>query len=73
MFIWVELPNGIDADSFLDKTLEAGVAFIPGKYFFANEAQDNTIRMNFTTVSEKDIIKGIEILGKMLKKETSVK
>lgn len=72
MFIWVELPNDMDADSFLDTALDAGIAFIPGKYFFANEASENTIRMNFTTVSENEIITGIEILGRLLKKELSV-
>lgn len=69
MFIWVELPYGIDAELFLEEALEAGIAFIPGKYFFANEGADNTVRMNFTTVSEEEITKGIEIMGNLLKKK----
>ena len=29
MFIWVELPEGLDADGILDEAVEAGVAYIP--------------------------------------------
>jgi 2-aminoadipate transaminase len=68
MFIWVVLPETIDADAFLDTALDAGVAYIPGEFFYANGGPKNTIRMNFTTVSENTIRKGIKILGDILKK-----
>lgn len=68
MFIWVVLPDTIDADAFLDTVLDAGVAYIPGEFFYANGGPKNTMRMNFTTVSEDMIRKGIRILGECLKK-----
>jgi Transcriptional regulators containing a DNA-binding HTH domain and an aminotransferase domain (MocR family) and their eukaryotic orthologs len=67
MFIWVELPENVDADVLLDTALAHGVAYIPGEPFFANGGPKNTIRMNFTTVSEEQIKKGIKILGDVLK------
>ncbi|MCI2063175.1 MAG: PLP-dependent aminotransferase family protein [Eubacteriaceae bacterium] len=67
MFIWVVLPENVDADVLLDTALEHGVAYIPGEPFFANGGPKNTIRMNFTTVSEDQIKKGIKILGDVLK------
>lgn len=53
MFIWVVLPEHVDANAFLDTALEYGVAYIPGEFFYANEGPKNTMRMNFTTVSEE--------------------
>lgn len=67
MFVWLELPEQVDADELLETALKAGVAYIPGGYFYANGGHANTIRLNFTTVSEENIVKGIQILGKVLK------
>ena len=71
MFIWVELPNGLNADMLLDDAIDAGVAYIPGEYFYANEGEKNTMRMNYTTVSEEQIKKGITILADVIKAHTN--
>lgn len=68
MFIWLELPEHVDADALLEDALKAGVAYIPGGYFYANGGHTNTIRLNFTTVSEENIVNGIKLLGEVLKK-----
>lgn len=68
MFLWLELPEELDADAILNDAIEAGVAYVPGESFFANDGPKNTIRMNFTTVSDEQIKKGIEILGEVFKK-----
>ncbi|MFR3071321.1 MAG: hypothetical protein ACLTK8_00120 [Paeniclostridium sp.] len=39
MFIWVELPEGIDANEMLDDAIEAGVAYVSGEFFYANEGK----------------------------------
>ena len=68
MFLWLELPDGVEADAVLDDAIEAGVAYVPGDSFFANDGPKNTIRMNFTTVSDEQIKEGIQILGDVFKK-----
>ncbi|MDO5134758.1 MAG: PLP-dependent aminotransferase family protein [Eubacteriales bacterium] len=68
MFLWLELPEELDANEILDEAIEAGVAYIPGDSFYANEGPKNTIRMNYTTVSEEQIREGIRILGDVFKK-----
>lgn len=68
MFVWLELPGGLDANALLDEALEAGVAYIPGESFYANEGQKNTIRMNFTMVNDQQISDGIALLGKVFQK-----
>lgn len=70
MFVWLELPEHLDADVLLDEAIEAGVAYIPGEFFYAANGPKNTVRLNFTTVSDDEIIKGIEILGNVLKKHS---
>lgn len=63
MFLWVELPEDIDAGKLLDKALDAGVAYIPGASFFTGGGGENAMRLNFTAVCEEQIIKGIKRLA----------
>ncbi|WP_107602657.1 aminotransferase-like domain-containing protein [Clostridioides difficile] len=69
MFIWVELPESINVDDLLDKAIDAGVAYVSGESFFANNGPKNTMRLNYTTMSEEQIVKGVEILAEVIKKE----
>ena len=71
MFIWVELPEGINVDSLLDKAIDAGVAYVSGESFFANNGPKNTMRLNYTTMPEEQIVEGIKILANVIKEELS--
>ncbi|MBQ0005044.1 MAG: PLP-dependent aminotransferase family protein [Clostridiales bacterium] len=68
MFLWLELPEGLDSDKILDDAVAAGIAYIPGESFFSFEGVTNTIRMNFTMVKDEQIREGIRILGDVFKK-----
>ncbi|MEO6895152.1 MAG: PLP-dependent aminotransferase family protein [Caldimonas sp.] len=67
MFFWVELPAGVDSDALLAKAVERGVAFVPGKSFFADASSSNTIRLSFVTVSAEAIERGIAALAAALR------
>lgn len=69
MFIWVELPEEINVDDLLDKAIDSGVAYVSGESFFANNGPKNTMRLNYTTMSEEQIVEGIKILSNVLKQE----
>jgi 2-aminoadipate transaminase len=69
MFIWVQLPAGMDSVKLLDEAIAENVAFVPGGPFYANEPQLNTLRLSFVTVPPEKIEKGIAILGALLKKK----
>jgi len=69
MFIWLELPDKINVDELLDKAIDAGVAYVSGESFFANNGPKNTMRLNYTTMPEAQIVEGIKILSNVLKKE----
>lgn len=67
MFIWVQLPKGIDSGALLAKAIEQNVAFVPGAPFFANDPQTNTLRLSFVTVPQDKIEAGVERLGILLR------
>jgi 2-aminoadipate transaminase len=66
MFVWVTLPEHLDATALLEDALDAGVAFVPGSGFYANAPRVNTMRLSFATVSVEQIETGIERLGRLL-------
>jgi 2-aminoadipate transaminase len=67
MFIWVELPQHINAMELLDEAIKNKIAFVPGAPFYANEPATNTLRLSFVTVAPDRIRAGIEVLGKLIK------
>ena len=69
LFIWCTLPEGSDMMGFCSKAVqEYKIAVVPGSAFMINE-KDKTysFRINFSTPTDEQIIKGCEILGKLSK------
>ncbi len=70
MFIWLQLPPGIDSTELLAAALKENVAFVPGGPFYATPASaadsSRTLRLSFVTVPAEKIAVGIERLGKLL-------
>ncbi len=69
MFLWVTLPEEINTKMLLEKALKRGVAFVQGSAFFPDGGHENTMRLNFSGLKEEKIVKGICILGGLLKEE----
>jgi len=67
MCIWLELPLGFDANELLVRARERGVVFAPGRYFYVQRPQPNTLRLAFG--EEKQIARGIAVLGDILRSE----
>lgn len=67
MFIWVTLPKHIDSKALLDEAVNENVAFVPGAPFYANEPENNTLRLSFVTVSPEKIRDGVARLGRLIK------
>ncbi|RLI95812.1 MAG: aminotransferase [Candidatus Aenigmatarchaeota archaeon] len=68
LFLWVELPKGLDTAELLQTAVEKGVAYIPGKYFYPDGSGENTCRLNFSFPSEGTIEEGVKRLGEFFKK-----
>lgn len=69
MSLWVTLPPGFDAAELLIHLKERGVLFVPGRYFYVQNPQPNTMRLGFASLDEKKIAKGVQTLGELLQVE----
>lgn len=69
LFIWATLPADSDMLDFCTKAVrDYKIAVVPGTAFMINESdKTSSFRLNFSTPSDEDIVKGIEILGGMTK------
>ena len=53
MCLWLELPLGFDASELLIHAKERGVLFAPGRYFYVQSPQPNTLRLSYAALDEK--------------------
>ncbi|OBZ09289.1 PLP-dependent aminotransferase family protein [Bacillus sp. FJAT-26390] len=60
MFLWLELPDGLDAEALLRCAVQKGVAFVPGSSFYAENPQRNTARLNYTYNTGARTAQGVE-------------
>ncbi|WP_020591509.1 PLP-dependent aminotransferase family protein [Kiloniella laminariae] len=68
MFVWLTLPEHLDGAELLAKSIETQrVAFVPGRAFFADGSNGNTLRLSFSQAGEATINEGIKRLGLLLK------
>ena len=68
LFIWVELPEGIDSKALLDQAVERHVAYVPGTHFFAGGGHENTLRLNFSNSTVEQIHEGMAVLKDIFEK-----
>jgi len=69
MFLFVHLPEGMDATEIFKTAVERNVAYVPGAAFHAAGGGENTMRMNFSYSTPDKIREGIARLGTLLKEE----
>ena len=66
-FIWLELPDGADAQSLLVRSEAAGVTFVKGADFYPRgTGGDGSARLAYSFVSPDEIAEGIARLGMIL-------
>ena len=71
LFLWVELPERLNAENLFAESLAEGVAFVPGTSFFACEPKLNFMRLNFSNQKPEMIEEGIKRIGSVLKRRLS--
>ena len=67
MFLWVRLPEGMDAVQLLPQAVERGVAFVPGAAFYAEQGDPRTLRLSFVTASVEQINIGMAALAQAVR------
>jgi 2-aminoadipate transaminase len=67
MFLWVIMPEKLNAQELLKKAIELKVAYVPGSAFFPSGGGENTMRLNFSNATSEMIQEGIARLGRVIK------
>ncbi|MCD8328147.1 MAG: PLP-dependent aminotransferase family protein [Ruminococcus sp.] len=69
LFIWCTLPEGYDMMTFCKRAVEEyKVAVVPGTAFLVSEEEKtSSFRVNFSTPTDEQIIKGCELIGALSK------
>lgn len=66
LFLWCTLPNGADSSEFVRRALARKVAVVPGTAFNCDtEAPSDSFRLNYSTPSDEDIVRGIGVLSEI--------
>jgi 2-aminoadipate transaminase len=72
LFLWVTLPEWLDAAEVFNKAVANKVAFVPGTPFFPDDSGHNTMRLNFSNARPEQIEVGIKRLEEVLAMEMAV-
>jgi 2-aminoadipate transaminase len=66
LFLWLTLPDNLDASVLLQEAIREKVAFVPGVCFHPDGSGRNTMRLNFSNASEAMIEEGVARLGRVI-------
>ena len=66
LFVWVTLPDGLDADAMLAAAVDGGVAYVPGAPFFVEDILHNTLRLTFAAADETKLAEGVGRLARVI-------
>jgi 2-aminoadipate transaminase len=66
LFLWMHLPEQVNAQQVLEAAIKRDVAFVVGDAFFTTPNPPPTARLNFSAVGEDRIVEGIKRLGEAI-------
>jgi 2-aminoadipate transaminase len=69
LFLFLTLPEEMDANQLFFKAVDSSVAFVTGNVFYCNGKGSNTMRLNFSFVNNENTIIGISRLARIIKEE----
>ena len=66
LFIWVTLPDGVDATAFLKACMAKKLMIVPGATFNCDVSEGSmSFRLNYSTPSDEQIVEGVSRLGQV--------
>ena len=65
MNLWVRLPEPLDAGELLPRARREGVNYLPARYFMVSRHDPGALRLSFACIDPGQILKGLEILGRV--------
>ncbi len=71
-FVWVTLPEGLDAQALLPRAVTNRVAYVPGTAFYADGLGSRNMRLSFCFPTPERILEGTRRLGEVLDAELEI-
>ncbi len=68
MFLWLQLPERVDAQELLAETERQGVVFLPGSLMYPADGPRHVCRLNFSVPHREAIERGIAVVAAALKR-----
>jgi 2-aminoadipate transaminase len=73
LFVWVTLPDGLDAKAMMPRAIAARVAYVPGTGFYADGSGGGNMRLNFSFPPPERIREGVRRLARVMEQETAMR
>ena len=67
LFLFVYLPEHMDAEKLFKIAIDNNVAFVLGTVFYCDGSGKNTLRINFSYCSDEQIVEGVKRLGQAIR------
>jgi len=67
LFVWLSLPEGLDAESLLEAAVAEGVAYVAGAPFYVDGGGENTMRLTFAKEGAAKITEGVQRLARVVR------
>ena len=68
LFVWLSLPEGLDAESLLEAAVAEGVAYVTGAPFYVDGGGENTMRLTFAKEGAANITEGVQRLARVVRR-----
>lgn len=65
--LWLELPEGIEAEAFCSRMLEKNVILTPGSQYSISGGAERHVRLSFANLSDEKIEVGLKRMGDILR------
>jgi 2-aminoadipate transaminase len=72
-YVWVTLPDGLDAKEMLPRAVHARVAYVPGTAFYADGAGRTAMRLSYCYPEPERIREGVRRLAGVIEEETDLR
>lgn len=67
-FVWITLPEGMQASALLPVAAQHGVGFLPGRFFSPGAAgNDGSLRLSFSSLPEERLREGVKRLAEAIR------
>lgn len=71
MYLWLQLPQGLQSEALLRASVRLGVAFLPGSRCSPGKQADEYIRINFSRPGREELLLGMNLISEAIQEFTA--